>query len=169
MEDASNDKTIGRTNLSGSPVRVAQQQASSNFDKNPLSSTTRPTTQVVANDETAAATSKPLVYTAPPAVGGTGGGSSFEWPTNADHYQLINRIGQGAFASVWRARIIRSRNNNTDDYDNQNDEGDNTDAPTAESNKTDEIHCAIKIMDLEHVNINISGELIFIRAAVFEN
>lgn len=167
MEDASNDKTIGRTNLSGSPVRVAQQQASSNFDKNPLSSTTRPTTQVVANDETAAATSKPLVYTAPPAVGGTGGGSSFEWPTNADHYQLINRIGQGAFASVWRARIIRSRN--AADNDNQNDEGDNTDAPTAESNKTDEIHCAIKIMDLEHVNINISGELIFIRAAVFEN
>lgn len=164
MDDASNDKTIGRTNLSGSPVRVAQQQQTS-FDKNPLSSTTASddatlTTQVVANDETAAAaTSKPLVYTAPPAVGGAGGGSSsssFEWPTNADHYQLINRIGQGAFASVWRARIIRSRNN-TDDNNNENDEGDNTDA--VESNKTDEIHCAIKIMDLEHVNINISGEL----------
>ncbi len=166
MDDASNDKTIGRTNLSGSPVRVAQQQQTS-FDKNPLSSTTASddatlTTQVVANDETAAAaaTSKPLVYTAPPAVGGAGSGSSsssFEWPTNADHYQLINRIGQGAFASVWRARIIRSRNN-TDDNNNENDEGDNTDA-VVESNKTDEIHCAIKIMDLEHVNINISGEL----------
>ena len=164
MDDASNDKTIGRTNLSGSPVRVAQQQQTS-FDKNPLSSTTASddatlTTQVVANDETAAAaTSKPLVYTAPPAVGGAGSGSSsssFEWPTNADHYQLINRIGQGAFASVWRARIIRSRN--ADDNNNENDEGDNTDA-VVESNKTDEIHCAIKIMDLEHVNINISGEL----------
>ena len=156
MEDASNDKTIGRTNLSGSPVRVAQQQQTSSFDKNPLSSTTRPTTQVVANDDEAAATtSKPLVYTAPP-VGG-GGSSSFEWPTNADHYQLINRIGQGAFASVWRARIIRSRN--ADDNNNENDEGDNTASAAVESNKTDEIHCAIKIMDLEHVNINISGEL----------
>ncbi|KAL7448721.1 hypothetical protein ACHAWC_000866, partial [Mediolabrus comicus] len=158
MDDASNDKTIGRTNLSASPVRVAQQQQTSSFDKNPLSSTTASddatlTTQVVANDETAAATtSKPLLYTAPPAGGG-GGSSSFEWPTNADHYQLINRIGQGAFASVWRARIIRSRNN-MDDNNNDNDEGDNTDA--VESNKTDEIHCAIKIMDLEHVNINIS-------------
>ena len=155
MDDASNDKTIGRTNLSASPERVAQQQQTSSFDKNPLSSTTASddatlTTQVVANDETAAAaTSKPLLYTAPPAVGGAGGGSSssFEWPTNADHYQLINRIGQGAFASVWRARIIRSRN--ADGNNNENDEGDNT----------DEIHCAIKIMDLEHVNINISGEL----------
>ena len=175
MDDASNDKTIGRTNLSGSPVRVAQRHASS-FDKNPLSSTTPASdnatlsTQVVANDKTAAVTSKPLVYTAPPAVGGAGGGSSssFEWPTNADHYQLINRIGQGAFASVWRARIIRSRNN-ADDNNNENDEGDNN-ASAAESNKTDEIHCAIKIMDLEHVNINISGELICIRAAVvFEN
>jgi hypothetical protein len=160
MDDASNDKTIGRTNLSGSPVRVAQRQQTS-FDKNPLSSTTASdnatlSTQVVANNETAAATSKPLVYTAPPAGGSGGGGSSsFEWPTNADHYQLINRIGQGAFASVWRARIIRSRN--ADDNNNENDEGDNTAA--VESNKTDEIHCAIKIMDLEHVNINISGEL----------
>ena len=161
MDDASNDKTIGRTNLSASPVRVAQQQQTSSFDKNPLSSTTASddatlTTQVVANDKTAAAaTSKPLVYTAPPAVVGGGSSSSFEWPTNADHYQLINRIGQGAFASVWRARIIRSRN--ADDNNNENDEGDNTD--DVEGNKTDEIHCAIKIMDLEHVNINISGEL----------
>lgn len=62
-----------------------------------------------------------------------------QWPTNADQYELVNRIGQGAFASVWKAR--RRRNDHA--AGNDNDEGE---APT----------CAVKIMDLEHVNINIS-------------
>lgn len=69
------------------------------------------------------------------------GGGTFDWPTSAEHYQLINRVGQGAFASVWRARLI-----------------DNTGKPVEEKACDEDIQCAIKIMDLEHVNINISGE-----------
>jgi serine/threonine protein kinase len=117
MDDASNDQTIGRTNVAPrtaapavQPTAVAQQTPCS-----------RPTAAVERRQTSA----------------GSGGGP-FEWPTNASHYQLINRVGQGAFASVWKARIIDSSKGEDDDG----------------------VQCAIKIMDLEHVNINISGELL---------
>lgn len=141
MEDAaSNDKTIGRTNRS-SPTRTVRPTVvesvspskDTNADKYPLSTGEAP------HKPTA---EPPLVYKT--TVGSSSKGGSFEWPTNADHYQLINRIGQGAFASVWRARIRRQIKNDDDGG--------------AEKEETAEIHCAIKIMDLEHVNINISGE-----------
>jgi serine/threonine protein kinase len=86
-----------------------------------------------------------LITTERPPPPPTSGGP-FEWPTNANHYRLINRVGQGAFASVWRARIVDSSTESEDD------EG---------------VQCAIKIMDLEHVNINISGESIFMTLTVF--
>jgi hypothetical protein len=148
MEDASNDKTIGRTNRS-SPVRAVRPVSASESGTPPPP----PLTYTNANNPLSAdgeAPSHPLVYTT------TTTGGPFEWPTNADHYQLINRIGQGAFASVWRADIIRRTKN-----DDENNEG-------AEKNKTAEIHCAIKIMDLEHVNINISGELFYGYTFVFD-
>ena len=154
--DAANDKTIGRTNRS-SPVRAVRPVTSAgesvtppppltdtmSVNNNPLSAGEAPAAPTVETS------SPPLLYTS--TVGSaSGGGGPFEWPTNADHYQLINRIGQGAFASVWRARIIRRTTNNNNDDDENNNEG--------ADNKTTEIHCAIKIMDLEHVNINIQGE-----------
>ena len=109
MEDTSNDRTIGRTNVAVPRAVV----------------TTAPQPTVPAAPiERAAPITTPL------------GGGPFEWPTNANHYQFMNRVGQGAFASVWSARII-------DTNQRENDEG---------------VQCAIKIMDLEHVNINISGE-----------
>ena len=153
--DAANDKTIGRTNRS-SPVRAVRPVTSAgesvtppppltdtmSVNNNPLSAGEAPAAPTVETS------SPPLLYTS--TVGSASGGGPFEWPTNADHYQLINRIGQGAFASVWRARIIRRTTNNNNDDDENNNEG--------ADNKTTEIHCAIKIMDLEHVNINIQGE-----------
>lgn len=160
MGDASNDKTIGRTNRS-SPDRAAQPAVTTAGAAESVVSVVPPranlsfegkaliTTQTVKADG-----SKPLVHA---ATSGTAGGGAFEWPTNSDNYQLINRIGQGAFASVWRARIIRRSNSRSSISDEDEEGKDNS----GRVNKTDEIHCAIKIMDLEHVNINISGEFCF--------
>ena len=127
MGDTSNDRTIGRTNLSSPSKSVRPETIVSS--PSPLQDT----------NALSASTTQPLVYTT--TVGSKG--LSFEWPTNASHYQLMNRIGQGAFASVWRARIRRRTKINDDE---------------AAETETAEIHCAIKIMDLEHVNININGE-----------
>ena len=53
----------------------------------------------------------------PPAV---------EWPTDKDSYELICKIGQGAFASVWKART-----------------------------KATQQECAIKVLNLDHVDSNL--------------
>lgn len=120
MEDVSNDRTIGRTN-------VAPRAAVPNV---------YPSTNAAQQ-----ITSPHPAVPSPAAPPAAAPGAPFEWPTSASHYQLINRVGQGAFASVWRAHII-----------NSGDKG--------EAGEEEGVQCAIKIMDLEHVNINISGELI---------
>ena len=130
-----NDKTIGRGNTSGSsPVRSTPTAAvSSNTNDTPqnnpfpLPSTTPPptTTATITNN------------------------NNTVWPTVYNQYELSNRIGQGAFASVWRARIKNTS------ISNENDDG------ACDEQQQQQVECAIKIMDLEHVNINISGELFF--------
>jgi serine/threonine-protein kinase OSR1/STK39 len=52
-----------------------------------------------------------------------------EWPTNPLAYDLIGKIGQGAFASVWRAKTT------ADELERQ---------------------CAIKVLNLDHVDSNLS-------------
>mmetsp|Transcript_43320 Transcript_43320/g.104702 ORF Transcript_43320/g.104702 Transcript_43320/m.104702 type:complete len:461 (-) Transcript_43320:222-1604(-) len=49
-----------------------------------------------------------------------------EWPTDKDSYDLICKIGQGAFASVWKART-----------------------------KDTQQECAIKVLNLDHVDSNL--------------
>ncbi|CAJ1954432.1 unnamed protein product [Cylindrotheca closterium] len=49
-----------------------------------------------------------------------------EWPTSKDSYDLICKIGQGAFASVWKART-----------------------------KDTQQECAIKVLNLDHVDSNL--------------
>ena len=94
----------------------------------------------VASSSASASTSASSAPPPPAAtVTVTSPGGTFQWPTSAEYYQLSNRIGQGAFASVWGARIKSG--------------GKKQQAALA-----DEVECAVKIMDLEHVNINISGE-----------
>ena len=51
-----------------------------------------------------------------------------EWPTDASHYELIGKIGQGAFASVWGAR-------------------------TKEAERRE---CAVKVLNLDHIDTNLS-------------
>jgi hypothetical protein len=66
------------------------------------------------------------------------------WPTSAESYILGARIGRGAFASVYAARIKKRR-------------GVLLNEEMTDINRAD---CAIKIMDLEHVNININGKFL---------
>lgn len=56
--------------------------------------------------------------------------SPSDWPTDASQYDLVGKIGQGAFASVWGAR--------TKD----------------ESNPPRE--CAVKVLNLDHVDSNLA-------------
>ena len=52
-----------------------------------------------------------------------------EWPANHECYELISKIGFGAFATVWRAKNLLNGH-----------------------------PCAIKIIDLENIDTNFVGE-----------
>lgn len=54
-----------------------------------------------------------------------------DWPTDPTLYELIGKIGQGAFASVWRA-------------------------DTKTDNEEDKRECAIKVLNLDHVDSNLN-------------
>lgn len=55
-----------------------------------------------------------------------------EWPTDASHYELMGKIGQGAFASVWGART------------------------KAENDGGQQRYCAVKVLNLDHVDSNLA-------------
>ena len=128
-----NEKTIGRANTSGSsPVRSTPTTSSSNTNtpqNNPLPPPSTP----------------PPPTTVTTIANNNNNNNNTVWPTVYNQYELSNRIGQGAFASVWRARIKNTSLSNNDD-------------DGACEQQQQQVECAIKIMDLEHVNINISGE-----------
>lgn len=52
---------------------------------------------------------------------------SFDWPTDPSLYELCGKIGQGAFASVWKATTTSERR-----------------------------ECAIKVLNLDHVDSNLN-------------
>lgn len=56
-----------------------------------------------------------------------------DWPTDPDAYCLIGKIGQGAFASVWRAT-----------------------ATTSTTSEEDTRDCAVKVLNLDHVDTNLA-------------
>ena len=60
-----------------------------------------------------------------------------EWPTDPSHYELVGKVGQGAFATVWRAS-------------------------TAESKHV----CAIKVLNLDHVDSNLAEIRLEVRGRV---
>jgi len=75
-----------------------------------------------------------------------------QWPTDAKAYELISKIGQGAFATVYRAKCLPmslhkplSTNNRTDDESS---------TITEEGGRNQ--YCAIKVLDLEHFDTNLS-------------
>jgi serine/threonine-protein kinase OSR1/STK39 len=67
-----------------------------------------------------------------------------EWPTEAAKYDLIGKIGQGAFASVWRAATTVTLPNAP------------ASAAASGEKKQQSEECAIKILNLDHVDSNLS-------------
>jgi serine/threonine-protein kinase OSR1/STK39 len=65
-----------------------------------------------------------------------------EWPTDPNSYDLIGKIGQGAFATVWKARITTPA----------------TAASTqdANANVSTTAVCAVKVLNLDHVDTNLA-------------
>ena len=74
-----------------------------------------------------------MTSTAPPA--------GAEWPMDATKYDLTGKIGQGAFASVWRASAEVTLPNNT---------------AASDEKKQQSEECAIKVLNLDHVDSNLS-------------
>lgn len=69
--------------------------------------------------------------------------SGAEWPTDATQYDLTGKIGQGAFASVWRATTTVSFSNSAG-------------AAADSDGKEQKQECAIKVLNLDHVDSNLS-------------
>ena len=153
MDD--NDRTIGRTNVRAS---------TNNADHLARSSTSSNSTNDTQQQKNPLAAPPPSSTTAvqqpPPPATMTSPGGSYQWPTSSIYYELSNRIGQGAFASVWRARTIRNNKKQLVTSSSGNGEEDNK--KKKDQGQQQQVECAIKIMDLEHVNINISGESIHV-------
>ncbi|KAG7353575.1 Ser/Thr protein kinase [Nitzschia inconspicua] len=70
--------------------------------------------------------------------------SGVEWPTDASQYDLTGKIGQGAFASVWRATTTVTLPNA------------GSGAQDGSENKQQQQECAIKVLNLDHVDSNLS-------------
>lgn len=116
----------------------------------------------------------------PPPTAATVGPS---WPVDYNAYKLLGKVGQGAFATVWRAECTlpsSNNNNNINSISNNNNDVRN-DATTSSvdtsmavetttpkedddnnnnvvKKEEEKILCAIKILDLEHVDTNFGGK-----------
>jgi serine/threonine-protein kinase OSR1/STK39 len=82
--------------------------------------------------------------------------SNVEWPTDATQYELSGKIGSGAFATVWRATTTCSII-----VDDGHERAITATPPTSaddeeEGQKKKEEECAIKILNLDHVDSNLS-------------
>lgn len=69
-------------------------------------------------------------------------GTGVEWPTDATLYKLKGKIGSGAFATVWKATTSVSIVVE--------------DAPAEKKNAQRQEECAIKVLNLDHVDSNLS-------------
>jgi serine/threonine-protein kinase OSR1/STK39 len=69
-----------------------------------------------------------------------------EWQADASRYQLLEKIGQGAFATVWKANHIVS----TDSLVRPPEEDAlNTAAATTGTTSTTVVECAVKVLNLD--------------------
>jgi serine/threonine-protein kinase OSR1/STK39 len=81
-----------------------------------------------------------------------------DWPTDAKQYHLTGKIGQGAFASVWRATTTvkfpsDTTTNATTTTSNTVGSTTDSDGHTKEPKQQE---CAIKVLNLDHVDSNLS-------------
>ncbi len=101
------------------------------------------TTTAATTATTTAATTATTTAASVAAVGPS-------WPVDYNAYKLIGKVGQGAFASVWRAEC-----SNVPETGQQQDDIAGEGTETKEEVK---MLCAIKILDLEHVDTNFGGK-----------
>mmetsp|Transcript_16544 Transcript_16544/g.24755 ORF Transcript_16544/g.24755 Transcript_16544/m.24755 type:complete len:593 (-) Transcript_16544:114-1892(-) len=88
--------------------------------------------------------------------------SSSDWPVDAAAYTILGKVGRGAFATVYKATtagIVTNANVNTNSNANSNstDNTENAASTAAGSGPTSTStsrYCAIKIINLEHVDTN---------------
>jgi serine/threonine-protein kinase OSR1/STK39 len=80
-----------------------------------------------------------------------------EWATDPSQYEWIGKIGQGAFASVWRACTTVAIGNINSNTNTASSETANALLPSVvEERKMIKKECAIKVLNLDHVDSNLS-------------
>ena len=71
-----------------------------------------------------------------------------EWPMDASHYELLGKIGQGAFATVWGARTKEISVDNSQGTPGTTDEG--------QQQQQQPRYCAVKVLELDHIDSNLA-------------
>ena len=98
----------------------------------------------------------------PPAVAEVEVEAGRPWPVDYNSYTILGKVGQGAFASVWRAECVFDKT-----VEDETQTGGNLEVSPVTANHEkgeggssaeDRELCAIKVLDLEHVDTNFSGE-----------
>ncbi len=90
--------------------------------------------------------------------------SCVEWPTDPSQFRLKTKIGHGAFASVWRASTtvvsLEAQSKSSNAKISTSDDGDNDDNDTTQQGDLEKrqipVECAIKVLNLDHVDSNLS-------------
>jgi serine/threonine-protein kinase OSR1/STK39 len=91
----------------------------------------------------------------PAAAAAAAAAHNDEWPTDPAQYEMIGKIGQGAFATVYKARRQKARPDEgggegsaaapADDENNENTGDDD-----------DRLVCAVKVLNLDHMDTNLA-------------
>ena len=131
MDD--NERTVGHGNLSGrmTQERLVEMQH-----------------QVLPNGDDLVATDAAIASASASASSITG--DDGHWPSDASSYDILSKIGQGAFASVFLARCRPDAERS----DGREEEAEEEEEEEGGGKNNDDDVCAIKILNLENVDAN---------------
>jgi len=101
--------------------------------------------------------------------------SSLEWPTDPSQFKFKTKIGHGAFATVWRASttvistIATHPKSSEDNNSSNNDSNNNEHKERLEEKRQIPVECAIKVLNLDHVDSNLSEIRLEVQAMRFSS